>query len=154
MKLKEDILLIIKKLSELAGKSKNHIEESEKSKKILIEFKLSYEKLDEELKKEIILRESLQKELTKVGDILNREAKLLLDEKSLELNRLKFDITKQIEEIKVKESEKRSDSLFTLVGLLCKNSEDLKMIDYNVFPKSTNSGTFQHNYIYGKNNFI
>lgn len=139
MELKEDILSLIKKsLPELAaGELKNYIEESEKSKK---DFKVVQEQLIDtkaKLLEEAKLRQESETRSSQAVNILLRESTLLINERQLELEQLKFKITIQLEELKVKEAEKRSDNLFTLMGLLCKNSEAIKM--FSSFESPMNS---------------
>ena len=108
---------------------KDYIIESEKT---LVNYKTlrqAYDKAELEIKDlnkkigELVYLEAL------ANGIKSDKEKILQEWKNLELDKLKFDISKQLKELQATEAGKRADSLYTLVGLLCRNPEAVKMFN-------------------------
>lgn len=92
------------------------------------DYKKSYEKLNEEYKKEVSVRVQYESQVNLSKDILNREYGLKVAEQSLTLEKLKFDITKQLDELKVKSAEDRANSLYALIGIMMQNPQVIKTV--------------------------
>lgn len=156
MELSEEILAAVKK--DLVGKHAEamteFIKKAQENERILKDYKYRFEELNEELVKERTERKRLDELRLKVDDINIRYSKVKQAEEVLILDQLKFSIIKEMDALKVVEANKRADGLYTIVALLSKNPESIKMFNshMNTMTNATWHNGSENRYVTGEMN--